>query len=69
MHRMQSATVVSLTSRRDRSRRMARAMAARQTLEKGARPSRRRTGGRAWLNGVPLGDRREALAHLDESYD
>jgi hypothetical protein len=48
---------------------MARAMAARQTLEKGARPSRRRTGGRAWLNGVPLGDRREALAHLDESYD
>jgi hypothetical protein len=67
---MQTATVVSLDHRRERGRRVAAAVAARHSLaHESERRGRRRSGGRAWLNGVELGERRHAVAHLGESYD
>jgi hypothetical protein len=69
MHDMQPATVISLEQRRERGRRVARAIDTRRRLESTERRKRRRGGGRAWLNGHELGDRRDSLAHLGAVHD
>jgi hypothetical protein len=69
MSTMESATVVSLDLRRERGRRVARAIDMRRGLETSDRRRRSRRGGRAWLNGQELGGRREALAHLGITHD
>jgi hypothetical protein len=69
MSTMESATVVSLDLRRERGRRVARAIDMRRGLETSDRRRRSRRGGRAWLNGHELGGRREALAHLGITHD
>jgi hypothetical protein len=70
MQTMQSATVIQLSSARERGRRVNRAVEARRRLRKsGERRDRTRRGGRAWVNGIELGGARDALAHLTESYD
>ncbi|MEA2467188.1 MAG: hypothetical protein QOJ57_1314 [Thermoleophilaceae bacterium] len=69
MSTMESATVVSLDLRRERGRRVARAIDMRRGLETSDRRRSSRRGGRAWLNGQELGGRREALAHLGITHD
>jgi hypothetical protein len=69
MSNMETATVVNLDLRRERGRRLARAIDMRRGLETPDRPSRARRGGRAWLNGHELGGQREALAHLGQTHD
>jgi hypothetical protein len=69
MQSMETATVISLDGRRERGRRMARAIDVRRTLETADRRTRRRRGGRAWVNGSELGGRREALAYLSHVHD
>jgi hypothetical protein len=69
MHDMQPATVISLDQRRERGRRVARAIDTRRRLESTERRARPRRGGRAWLNGRELGDRRDGLAHLGAVHD
>jgi hypothetical protein len=69
MHDMQPATVISLDQRRERGRRVARAIDSRRRLESTERRKRQRSGGRAWLNGDELGGRRDALAHLGSVHD
>ena len=69
MQTMESATVVSLDLRRERGRRVARAIDMRRGLETPERNARTRRGGRAWLNGHELGGQREALAHLGVTHD
>ncbi len=70
MSTMESATVVNLDLRRERGRRVARAIDMRRGLESPSdRHRRRRRGGRAWLNGAELGGQREALAHLAQVHD
>ncbi len=69
MHDMQPATVISLDQRRERGRRVARAIDTRRRLDSTDRRKRRRSGGRAWLNGSELGGRRDALAHLGTVHD
>jgi hypothetical protein len=70
MTTMESATVVSLDMRRERGRRLARAIDMRRGLESPSdRRRRSRRGGRAWLNGQELGGQREALAHLGQTHD
>jgi hypothetical protein len=67
---MEPATVVNLDARRERGRRVARAIDMRRGLEAPSdRRRRTRRGGRAWLNGVELGGKREALAHLGAVHD
>jgi hypothetical protein len=66
---MESATVVSLDLRRERGRRVARAIDMRRGLETSDRRRRTRGGGRAWINGHELGGPREALAHLGHTHD
>jgi hypothetical protein len=67
MHTMNSPNVIDISSRRDR---VARAIDARRSLESIDRRSRERPrGGRAWVNGVELGGRREALTHLTYGHD
>lgn len=51
MSTMESATVIDMDRRRERGRRVARAIDMRRGLD-----SERRRGGRAWLNGRPLGN-------------
>ena len=68
MHNMESATVVSLDLRRERGRRVARAIEVRRGLEPDRR-RRARRGGRAWINGHELGGERDALAHLGATHD
>jgi hypothetical protein len=70
MSTMNTATVISLDMRRDRGRRVARAIEIRRGLDTpGERRRRARRGGRAWLNGTELGGRREALSHLSAIHD
>ena len=70
MHDMQTATVISLDQRRERGRRVARAIDTRRRLDSSTnRRKRRRSGGRAWVNGEELGGGRDALAHLGSVHD
>jgi hypothetical protein len=69
MNDMETATVVSLDLRRERGRRLARAIDMRRGLESADRRRGTRRGGRAWLNGQELGGQREALTHLGVSHD
>jgi hypothetical protein len=50
MSTMDTATVIAMDARRERGRRVERAIRTRRELER-----ERRRGGRAWLNGRPLG--------------
>ena len=50
MSTMETATVIDMDRRRERGKRVARAIDMRRGLE-----DDRRRGGRAWLNGRPLG--------------
>jgi hypothetical protein len=71
MSTMESPTVISLDVRRDRGRRMARAIDMRRGLETSSerRKRGRRRGGRAWVNGRELGGTRDSLAHLGATHD
>jgi hypothetical protein len=69
MQSMESATVINLDVRRERGRRVARAIDVRRGLADADRRGRRRSGGRAWVNGYELGGRREALAYLGRVHD
>jgi hypothetical protein len=69
MYPMQTATVISLDQRRERGRRVARAIDVRRGLESSDWRKRRRRGGRAWLNGSELGGRRDALGYLGAVHD
>ena len=51
MSTMDTATVIDMDRRRERGRRVARAVEMRRGLDS----ADRRRGGRAWLNGRPLG--------------
>jgi hypothetical protein len=66
---MESAQVVSLDARRERGRRVARAIDVRRGLETVDGRGRTRRGGRAWVNGRELGGRREALSYLGAIHD
>ena len=63
---MNTTPVIPLGSARDRGRRLARAMEARRRLHEHRDRVR---GGRAWLNGIELGEARPALAHLEQRHD
>lgn len=73
MSTMESATVISLDVRRERGRRVARAIDMRRGLETSSdrrpRPPARRRGGRAWVNSHELGGTRDSLAHLGTTHD
>lgn len=70
MQTMESATVVSLDLRRERGRRVARAIDMRRGLETPSDRRRRpRRGGRAWINGHELGGGRDGLTHLGATHD
>ncbi|MEA2448438.1 MAG: hypothetical protein QOG63_370 [Thermoleophilaceae bacterium] len=70
MQTMHTATVIQLSSARERGRRVSRAMDARRRLrDRSDRRDGGRPAGRAWVNGSELGGRRNAYAHLAESYD
>jgi hypothetical protein len=69
MSTMESATVISLDLRRERGRRVARAIDMRRGLETPDHRRRSRRGGRAWLNGRELGGERDTLAHLGTTHD
>ncbi|MEA2430448.1 MAG: hypothetical protein QOF65_1235 [Thermoleophilaceae bacterium] len=69
MTTMETATVIDMDARRERGRRVARAIDMRRGLETPSDRRRRdRRGGRAWLNGVPLGGR-DGLAYLSSIHD
>jgi hypothetical protein len=68
MSSMESATVIDMDARRERGRRVARAIDVRRGLESADRRKRRRRGGRAWVNGQELGER-EALSYLGAIHD
>jgi hypothetical protein len=51
MSTMETATVIDMDRRRERGKRVARAVEMRRGLD-----AERRRGGRAWLNGRPLGN-------------
>jgi hypothetical protein len=70
MSTMETATVIDMDTRRERGRRVARAIDMRRGLETSspAERRRRRRGGRAWLNGQPLGGR-DALSYLEAVHD
>lgn len=65
----ESATVISMAGRRERGRRMARAIDVRRTLATSDRRKRTRTGGRAWVNGQELGGERSGLDYLGRGHD
>ena len=67
MSTMDTATVISMDVRRERSRRVERATRMRRGLE-GDRRRRSRRGGRAWLNGERLGGP-DALSYLGAVHD
>ena len=72
MATMSTTTVIPLSSARDRSARLSRAVDARRMLRDHAQDERRgreRRGGRVWLNGSELGGVRDAVAHLSDPYD
>ena len=64
MSTMETATVIDMERRRERGRRVARAIDMRSGLD----VEKRRRGGRAWLNGRPLGNS-ERLGYLGAIYD
>jgi hypothetical protein len=66
---MESATVIDMDTRRERGRRVARAIDMRRGLDDSGRSKRRRRGGRAWLNGRALGEARDGLAYLTQIHD
>jgi hypothetical protein len=68
MSTMQTATVIDMDARRERGRRVARAIDVRRGLETSDRRKRRRRGGRAWVNGQALGERDE-LSYLSAIHD
>jgi hypothetical protein len=55
MSTMETATVIDMDRRRERGRRVERAIRMRRGLD-GERRVLDRRGGRAWLNGRPLGE-------------
>ena len=65
MSTMETATVIDMDRRRERGRRVARAIDMRRGLES---TGDRGGGGRAWLNGRPLGNS-ERLAYLGAIHD
>jgi hypothetical protein len=67
MSTMDTATVIDMDTRRERGRRVERAIRMRRGLE-GERRVRSRRGGRAWLNGRPLGES-ERLGYLGAIHD
>lgn len=69
MQTMESSTVISLAGRRERGRRVARAIDMRRNLDTVDRRGRTRRGGRAWLNGQELGGGREGFDHLSSIHD
>jgi hypothetical protein len=66
---MESATVIDMDTRRERGRRVARAIDMRRGLETPNHRKRRRRGGRTWLNGRALGEARDGLAYLTQIHD
>jgi hypothetical protein len=68
MSTMQTATVIDMDTRRERGRRVARAIDVRRGLETPDRRKRPRHGGRAWVNGQELGER-DALSYLSAIHD
>jgi hypothetical protein len=68
MSTMQTATVIDMDARRERGRRVARAIDVRRGLETPDRRKRRRRGGRAWVNGQELGGP-DALSYLGAVHD
>jgi hypothetical protein len=70
MQTMHTATVIQLSSARERGRRVSRAMDARRQLrDRSERRGGDRPVGRAWVNGAELGGRRSAYEHLADCYD
>ncbi len=67
MSTMDTATVIEMNARRERGRRVERAILVRRGLE-GERRGRDRRGGRAWVNGQPLGGG-DRLAYLGAIHD
>lgn len=67
MSTMDTATVIDMDARRDRGRRVEGAIHMRRGLERERRRPTRR-GGRAWVNGRPLGGGDE-LAYLGAVHD
>jgi hypothetical protein len=63
MSTMETATVIDMGRRRERGKRVARAIDMRRGLD-----GDRRRGGRAWLNGRPLGNS-ERLGYLGVVHD
>jgi hypothetical protein len=69
MSTMETATVIDMDTRRERGRRVARAIDMRRGLEtSSSERRRRRRGGRAWLNGQRLGGA-DALGYLGAIHD
>jgi hypothetical protein len=70
MSTMETATVIDMDTRRERGRRVARAIDMRRGLETSSsdRRRRRRRGGRAWLNGERLGGQ-DGLSYLGAVHD
>ena len=69
MRLMQGSAVISIDEARARARRVARAIDVRRQLSDAPRRRKLRSG-RAWLNGVELGEVAGGrFAHLAESYD
>ena len=69
MSTMETATVIDMDTRRERGRRVARAIDMRRGLQSSSdRRRRTRRGGRAWLNGQPLGAR-DGLGYLGAIHD
>jgi hypothetical protein len=71
MSTMETATVIDMDTRRERGRRVARAIDMRRGLETSSpsdRRRRRRRGGRAWLNGQRLGGP-DGLSYLGAVHD
>ena len=69
MQSMQSAPVISISEARVRGRRVARAIEVQRNLRAAERRAKPRGRGRAWVNGIELGEPMLAFAHLAESYD
>ena len=65
-------SLIHMQDRRERARRLSQATAARRrmrTAERDPRPTSRRRGGRAWINGAPTAEADPALDHLTLSHD
>lgn len=70
MSNMRISSVTEIGDRRDRVRRVSRAVAARRRLDRaGDRRRRARGAGRVWVNGRELGGTDPRFAHLAHSFD